>query len=172
MTKHRIRRSLLLLEVEPPFASKLPSKFSSVVLIPRGSLEIFAAPSARSQVPSLRESILLLTILPEANLNGIEAVVLSSCRVPSRSSQHCLQGAKCRLCKNQVPIKSSEAIKKKHVAFSKLPKVLQKTPKSSTEFRKAPNNELSSDEVKFRRRSLSGLNARFVSCFNHLPFSL
>ena len=79
MTKHRIRRSLLLLEVEPSFASNLPSKFSSVVLIPRGSLEIFGAPSARSQVPFLRESIFLLTVLPEANLNGTEAVVLSSC---------------------------------------------------------------------------------------------
>ena len=44
----------------------------------------------------------------------------------------------------------------------KLPKVFQKTPKSSTEFRKDPYNKDSSEEVNFRRQSLSGLNTSFI----------
>ena len=55
----------------------------------------------------------------------------------------------------------------------KLPKVFQRTPKSSTKFRKDLYNKDSSEEVNFRRQSLSAwFEHEFILDFDHLPFSL
>jgi hypothetical protein len=98
---------------------------------------------------------------PEASLN---AFVQRFCKEATSASHFCKEATSAR---SKVP---SLREARSPQSPTKLPKVFQKTPKSSTEFRKDPYNKDSSAEVNFRRQSLSGLNTSLYRILIIFPF--